>query len=270
MSEEEEHHDLAPKSLTKDALKPKPLEEDGASEEKAFAPFTMPEFPIFPSSGQTKPATYVPKPSSSLDAPPRKTSQHIIHVEIDSSLVPLKEASPGPVPEQEIPVVKAAPPAPAKVIEAVPEVVNKEQVVPKGKPSGVPKSDSPSPVRQEQDAGEQPSFLEKWLGGASSSGEQASLLDAVRKNVLWMSLLSIPPLILLVLMTVPGFLFYTKEHQGFYYFSKSLANGMVRWIAIGFAVLCVFCVFMLPVITLKRMRSAVDQSRRPKRRKRRL
>ncbi|MFK7852041.1 MAG: hypothetical protein AB8D78_13785 [Akkermansiaceae bacterium] len=67
-----------------------------------------------------------------------------------------------------------------------------------------------------------------------------------RRNAIFMIALCIPALSLFLLLTLPGVLFVTPQHNEYFEFAKQLDQGGARWVAMTLATCCSILALAMP------------------------
>lgn len=66
------------------------------------------------------------------------------------------------------------------------------------------------------------------------------------RNAFFMIVLCLPALLVTALLTLPGYLFNTPQHNEYFEFAKQLNQGCDRWLALGLSACCSFLCFAIP------------------------
>ena len=67
-----------------------------------------------------------------------------------------------------------------------------------------------------------------------------------RRNALFIIALCVPALMAVLLVTLPGALFPTPQHNEYFEFARELKTGGDRWLAMGLAACCTIFCFAMP------------------------
>ena len=67
-----------------------------------------------------------------------------------------------------------------------------------------------------------------------------------RRNAVCLVALSVPPLLVTALLTLPAFLFNSPQHNEYFEFAQQLNQGGDRWFAMGLSACCCLFCFAVP------------------------